>query len=72
MGTGALYSDRLKTKPVTKMTIWLLLMNSVEMSQSYRAIQGDTSLVSTKSPGVPGTHLIDLGRMEGRADLRAT
>ena len=47
-------------------------MNSVEMSQSCRAIQGDTSLVSTKSPGVPGTHLIDLGRMEGSADLGTT
>ena len=35
-------------------------------------LQGDTLLFTTKSPGVPGDHLIDLGRMKGRIDLGAT
>ena len=28
-------------------------------------IQGDSLPFTTKSPGVPGIHLIDLGRIEG-------
>ena len=28
-------------------------------------IQQDSSLLNTKSPDVPGTYLIDLGRMKG-------
>ena len=35
-------------------------------------LQGDTLLFTTKSPGVPGDHLIDLRRMKGRVDLGAT
>ena len=35
-------------------------------------LQGDTLLFTTKSPGVPGDHLIDFGRMKGRVDLEAT
>ena len=34
--------------------------------------QGDSLLFTTKSPGVPGTHLIDLGRIKGSVDLGAT
>ena len=30
---------------------------------------GDSLLFTTKSPGVPGTHLIDLGMMKGELNL---
>ena len=36
-------------------------------------LRGDSLLLTTRSPGVPGTaHLIDPRRMEGRVDLGAT
>ena len=35
-------------------------------------LRGDSLLFTTQSPGVPGTHLIDLGRMKGWAYLGAT
>ena len=34
-------------------------------------LRGDSKLFTTKSLGVPGTHLIDLGRMRGLVDLGA-
>ena len=42
-------------------TLWPLFMDGVQLSQGYR----DNSLFTTQSPGVPGTHLIDIGRMKG-------
>ena len=31
--------------------------------------QGHSLLLTTKSPGVPGTHFINIGRMKGCVDL---
>ena len=45
-------------------------MDGVQLPQGYRA---DMSLLfNTKSPQIPGTHLIDLGRMKGRVELGVT
>ena len=35
-------------------------------------LQEDSLLFTTKSPEIPGTHLIDLGMMKGWVDLGAT
>ena len=35
-------------------------------------LQGDSLLFTTKFPEIPGTHLIDLGRIKGWVDLGAT
>ena len=35
-------------------------------------LRGDSFLFTIKFPDIPGTHLIDLGRMKGRVDLGAT
>ena len=35
-------------------------------------LRGGSLLFTTKSPEIPGTHFIDLGRMEDRVDLGAT
>ena len=43
-------------------------MYGVQLSQGY--IQNHYE--DTQSPGVRGTHLIDLGRMKGLVNLRAT
>ena len=33
--------------------------------KSTEPLQGDSSLFTTWPPGLPGTHLVDLGRMKG-------
>ena len=43
--------------------------NCLEATESLR---GDSLLFTTKSPGVPGVHLIDLGMMNGWVDLETT
>ena len=35
-------------------------------------LRGGSLLFTTKSPEIPGTHFIDLGRMKGYIDLGAT
>ena len=35
-------------------------------------LRGDSLLFTTDTPGDPGTHLIYLGKMNGRVDLGAT
>ena len=40
-------------------------MDRVHISQGYRATKEDSLLFITKSPGNPGTHFIDLIRMNG-------
>ena len=35
-------------------------------------LQGHSLLFTTKSPGVTGTHFINIGRMKGCIDLEAT
>ena len=39
---------------------------------STKPLPGDSLLLTTKSPGVPGTRMLELGRMEGWVDLEAT
>ena len=40
-------------------------MNGVQLPQGYRAIRANSLRFTNKSPGGPGIHLIDLGRMRG-------
>ena len=47
-------------------------MDEVQLSQGYRATQEDGLLFTTLSPAVPGTHLINIGKMKGRVDHGAT
>ena len=48
-------------------------MDGVQLPQSYWATQQIGSLhFTTKSSEIPGTHLIELGRMKGRVDLWAS
>ena len=50
-----------------------LFMDGVQLAQGYRATTGrQFSLVFTKFPESPGTHLINLGRMKGWVNLEAT
>ena len=35
-------------------------------------LRGDSLLFTTKSPEIPGTHFIDLGRMKGLVEFAAT
>ena len=37
-----------------------------------KPLPGGTLLLATKSPRIPRTHFIDLGRMKDRVDLGAT
>ena len=40
-------------------------MDGVQLSQGYRATtKGDSLLFTTRSPGLPGTHLVNLRRMK--------
>ena len=47
-------------------------MDRFPLSQATESLQGDSLLLTTKSPGGPGTHLIDLKIMKGLVDLGAT
>ena len=47
-------------------------MERDQLSQGYRATTKRPFIFTTKSPGRPGTHLIDLGRVKGSVDLGAT
>ena len=42
---------------------------STLVSLPMEPLRGDNLLFTTQSPRVPGSHLIELGRMEKRADL---
>ena len=44
-------------------------MNEVQLSEDY---EKTIYFLTTESLGVPGTYLIDLGRMKGWVDLRGT
>ena len=51
----------------TLKSLWsLLLMDQVQLSQGYRVT------MRSKSPEIPGTHLIDFRRMKGWVDLGDT
>ena len=55
-----------------KTTLCILFMDGVQLSQGKEPLQGDSLLFTTKSPGILGTHFIDLWRMTGWVDLGAT
>ena len=40
--------------------------------KAKKPLQGGTLLFNTKIPEIPGTHLINLGRMKNWVDLEAT
>ena len=44
----------------------------VLLSQVAEQLWGDSLFLTTKSPGKPGIHLINLGRMKGGVDLGTT
>ena len=43
--------------------VYGLFMDGVHMPQE--PLRGDSLLFTAKFPGIPGTHLINLGRMKG-------
>ena len=45
--------------------LWSLFMDGVRLSQCHRATTRRQFTFTTRSPGVPGTHLIDIGRRKG-------
>ena len=47
--------------------LWLLWIE-FNCVKTRKPLQGGTLLLTTKSPKVPGTHLIDLKRMKGWTD----
>ena len=47
-------------------------MDGVQLRQGYRATMRRQLLFTTKFPDIPGTHLIDLGRMKGWINLGST
>ena len=49
--------------------LWLSIMNWFSCLKSPEPLQVDCSHLTSKSPGVPGTHLIDLRRMKGGTNL---
>ena len=46
-------------------------MDRVQLSRRYGATTGRHLTLTSKSPGEPGSHLIDLGRIKGCFDLGA-
>ena len=55
-----------------KKILWSFFKDGVQLSQDYTANTRKILLFTTKSAGVPGTHLVDLRKMKGRVDLAAT
>ena len=39
-------------------------MDAVQLPQGYRATTRRQFTFNTKSPGIPGTHFVDIGRMK--------
>ena len=44
----------------------------IQMDMTTEPQLGDILLFTTNSPGIPGSHLIEYGRMKGWVDLEAT
>ena len=55
-----------------KNTLQTLLMDMLQMPEGWEPLQGNCLLIAMKSPGIPGTHLINLGRMKSLEELGAT
>ena len=62
---GALDPTASLWRETSKKYLWVLFMGGVQMSQSCRGTAKRNFTFYHESPGVPGTHLIDLGRMKG-------
>ena len=50
----------------------LFLWMGFNCLKATQPLQGGSLLFTIKFPEIPGTHLIDLGRMTGSVDLGAT
>ena len=62
-----------KLSLIFRKTSWLLFMDRIQLLQGYtEPLRGGSLHFTTKSPEVPGIHLIDLGMMTGQVNLRAT
>ena len=59
-------------KKLLKKTLWPLFYGWGSAASSLEPLAGGSLLFITKSPEIPGTQFIDLGRMEGWTHLRAT
>ena len=53
-------------------TLWPLFNPLLNCLKGTKPLQGDSLLFTTQSLGVPGTHLIDLGRVKDWVNLTAT
>ena len=47
-------------------------MDGFNCLKATEPLQGGSLFFTTKFPDIPGTHLIDLGRMKGWVDIGAT
>ena len=46
-------------------TLWSIFMDGFNCLNATEPLQEATLLFTTHSPGVPGTHLMEFGRMKG-------
>ena len=53
-------------------TLWPFLCMGFKRLTATKPLQGGSLLFTTKFPEIPGTHLIDLGRMNGQASTVVT
>ena len=63
-------NKQIKTTTTT-ITLQLLFMDGVQLSQRVEQLTGESLFFATKSPGVSDTHLIDNGGMKGWVDVEA-
>ena len=56
---------------IWKKTLWPLFYGWGSTASRLKPSWGGSLLFTTKFPEIPGTHLINLGRMECRVELRA-
>ena len=50
---------------VRKQTLWPLFWMGFNCLKATEPLRGGSLLFTTKFPEIPGTHMIDLGRMKG-------
>ena len=68
-GQSVMFSLKLLLK---KKLYGLFLWMGFNCLKATQSLQGDSLLFPTGSPGLPGTHLVDLRRIKGWVDLGAT
>ena len=54
-----------RRKKKLKKTLWLVFTKGFNCLKATETLRIDSLLFTTKSPEIPGTHLINLGRMKG-------